>query len=132
MASGVPGCGVFGVNAAGRARWQDWPQLIADDAFVRFHFEPHEMHGTEENYSWPITEGFANLVRVRRRQDEGSAEIRRLYPELAARAEPTAPSLGQKISLALRDPIGFAVYSAVAIAVRLPVFKTQSRWYRGR
>lgn len=128
----IHGCGVYAVNAAGRKRWREFPSVIADDGFARLQFELHEMHGAKAAYSWPITEGFANLVRVRRRQDEGSAEIRRLYPELAARAVPTAPSLGQKIGLALRDPIGFAVYSAVAIAVRLPVFKTQSRWYRGR
>lgn len=29
MAQGVPGCGVFAVNATGRARWGDWPEIIS-------------------------------------------------------------------------------------------------------
>ncbi len=29
MARGVPGCGLFALNAAGRARWGDWPAIIS-------------------------------------------------------------------------------------------------------
>jgi glycosyltransferase involved in cell wall biosynthesis len=132
MASGVPGCGVFGVNAAGRARWDDFPQVIADDTFVRYNFAPGEMHGVPATYSWPITEGFANLVRVRRRQDEGLAEIRSRWPDLAARMERTAPDSAEKLKLFLRDPLGFVIYSAVAVTVRTPFFRTTSGWHRGR
>ena len=132
MATGVPGCGVFGVNAAGRARWGDFPQVIADDTFVRYHFAPDEMHGVPAPYSWPITEGFANLVRVRRRQDEGLAEIRSRWPDLAARMERTAPDSAEKLKLFLRDPVGFVIYSAVAVTVRTPFFRTTSGWHRGR
>ena len=132
MSEGVPGNGVFGVNAQARAKWEDFPEVIADDTFVRYQFEPHEMFGCEEPYSWPITEGFANLVRVRRRQDEGLQEIRQLYPDLAARMAPTAPTPGRKIKLLFQDPIGFVIYVSVAVAVRLPIFKSQSRWHRGR
>lgn len=132
MAGGVPGCGVYGVNAAGRARWDDFPAVIADDTFVRYNFAPDEMHGVPATYSWPITEGFANLVRVRRRQDQGLEEIRRLYPGLAARMEPTAPGVAEKLRLFLRDPVGFVIYSAVALAVHLPVYRNQSGWHRGR
>lgn len=132
MASGVPGCGVFGVNGPGRARWGAFPEVIADDTFVRYNFAAEEMHGVPATYSWPITEGFANLVRVRRRQDEGLREIRRRWPGLAARMAPTAPDFARKRDLFLRDPVGFAIYSAVAVAVRLPVFRNRGRWDRGR
>jgi glycosyltransferase involved in cell wall biosynthesis len=132
MATGVPGCGVYGVNAAGRARWEAFPQVIADDTFVRYHFAAQEMHGVPATYSWPITEGFANLVRVRRRQDEGLAEIRARWPDLAARMTRTAPDSAEKLKLFLRDPVGFAIYSAVAVTVRTPFFRTTSGWHRGR
>ncbi|MCK0096802.1 glycosyltransferase [Yoonia sp. F2084L] len=132
MATGVPGCGVFGVNAAGRARWQAFPQVIADDTFVRNNFAPEEMRGVPATYSWPITEGFVNLVRVRRRQDEGLKEIRERWPDLSARMERTNPDLKEKLALFLRDPLGFVVYASVALAVRTPLFRTQSQWYRGR
>lgn len=132
MATGVPGCGVYGVNAAGRARWKEFPQVIADDTFVRYQFAPGEMYGVPGTYTWPITEGFSNLVRVRRRQDEGLDEIRTLWPDLAARMEETAPDTREKLSLFLRDPLGFVIYASVALTVRTPFFRNTSGWHRGR
>ncbi len=132
MATGVPGCGVYGVNAAGRARWNDFPMVIADDSFVRHHFRPHEMYGVPATYSWPITEGFGNLVRVRRRQDQGLEEIRKLRPDLANDMERTAPTTAEKLHLLVRDPIGFMIYATVALTVRLPIFQNRATWERGR
>jgi glycosyltransferase involved in cell wall biosynthesis len=132
MAQGVPGCGVYAVNAAARKRWGEFPNVVADDSFVRHHFRDEEMVGVESSYSWPITEGFANLVRVRRRQDAGLNEIRHLYPDLATRMSPTSPTFRQKCQLLFKDPIGFSIYSAVAVAVHLPIFKNKKRWQRGR
>lgn len=132
MATGVPGCGVYGVNTAGRMRWGDFPQVIADDTFVRYQFAPDEMYGVPATYSWPITEGFANLVRVRRRQDEGLTEIRSRWPDLAARMKPTAPTSAEKLRLFLRDPLGFVIYATVAVTVRTPLFRNKSGWHRGR
>ena len=129
---GVPGCGVYAVNAAGRARWGAFPEIISDDTFVRYHFAPHEMQGVPATFLWPITEGFANLVRVRRRQDEGLAEMHRLYPELSCRMAQTAPNSREKLRLFFRDPIGFAVYAAVSLSVRLPMFRNRGSWDRGR
>lgn len=34
----VPGCGVFAMNRAGRARWDRYPKIIADDTFTRLQF----------------------------------------------------------------------------------------------
>ena len=99
---------------------------------MRYNFAPDEMHGVPATYSWPITEGFANLVRVRRRQDEGLEEIRTRWPDLAARMERTAPDSAEKLKLFLRDPLGFVIYSAVAVTVRTPFFHTTSGWHRGR
>jgi hypothetical protein len=38
----APGYGLFAVNAAGRARWGDFPAIISDDTFVRLQFAPEE------------------------------------------------------------------------------------------
>ena len=35
---GVPGCGLFAMNSAGRARWGEWPEIISDDTFARLNF----------------------------------------------------------------------------------------------
>lgn len=115
----APGYGLYAVNAAGRARWGAFPQIISDDTFVRLQFVPGERVQVTATYDWPMVEGFAALVRVRRRQDAGVRELAELQPALMAREG--KPRLGASglISLALREPTGFAVYAAVTAAVRL-------------
>lgn len=130
MCQGVPGCGVFAVNAKGRARWGDWPAIISDDTFVRLSFAPAERLGVAARYDWPIATGFRNLVNVRRRQDAGVAEIQQRYPALLSNDDKPALAASEKLRLALRDPLGFAVYSGVAMAVRLR--PASSGWSRGR
>lgn len=130
MAEGVPGAGLFAVNAAGRARWCAFPAIISDDTFVRLQFTPAERHGVAPGYEWPLVEGFGNLVRVRRRQDAGVAEIARTWPALMANEGKPPPGPGRLLRLALSDPAGFALYAAVSLAVRLR--PDAGRWSRGR
>lgn len=132
MAEGVPGCGVYAVNAAGRARWGAFPAITADDIFVRRHFAPGERHGVADGYSWPITEGFADLVRVRRRQNRGLAELAAACPDLADERGETGPGARRALGLALRDPVGFTIYALVALVVKTPLFPPRSAWDRGR
>lgn len=132
VANGVPGFGVFAMNAAGRDSWRDWPDIISDDTFARLNFEPGDRIRVEAGYSWPMVEGFANLVRVRRRQNLGVAELSKKFPHLVANDDKINLKPGQLLGLALRDPIGFLVYAAVAIAVRTPLFASEEVWARGR
>ena len=128
---GVPGFGVFAVNAAARARWGDFPDIISDDTFVRLNFTPSERVRVAASYDWPMIEGAGPLIKVRRRQDIGVAEVQTLYPALWNNHDPLpadAPSLPMR---ALRDPLGFAAFALVGLAVRLP-HKAQPRWARGR
>jgi glycosyltransferase involved in cell wall biosynthesis len=131
MTRGVPACGLFAVNRAGRARWGAFPDVISDDTFVRLHFSPAERIGVPATYDWPLVEGWSNLVRVRRRQDAGVAEIARRYPELLANDDKRRVGPGGALALALRDPPGFAVYAGVAAAVRLTKGRGEG-WSRGR
>ncbi|SDD24212.1 glycosyltransferase [Ruegeria marina] len=132
VTTGVPGFGLFAVNAAGRARWQDWPDIISDDTFVRLSFAPAERVRVAPGYDWPMVEGFANLVRVRRRQNAGVAEVAALYPQrLENDGTPRLGVSGLMVRL-LRDPVGFAVYAGVSLAVKSPLFRARARWTRGR
>ncbi len=115
----APGFGLFAVNAAGRARWDDFPAIISDDTFVRLQFAPAERVQVQARYDWPMIEGFAALTRVRRRQDAGMAEIAATFPEWLDREGKAALGLGGILTRALRDPFGFLVYAAVSVAVRL-------------
>jgi len=131
VARGVPGFGLYAVNAAGRARWGAFPKVISDDTFVRLNFTPSERHQVPASYAWPMVEGFGRLVRVRRRQDQGVAEIAQAYPQLLANAENTRPTMRWVLAQALRDPLAFAAYAAVSLAVRAD-WGGQSGWVRGR
>lgn len=126
----APGYGLFAVNAAGRARWGEFPAIISDDTFVRLQFLPTERVQVSGTYDWPMIEGFSALTRVRRRQDAGVAEIERRYPGLLARENKARLGLGGLAIRALEDPIGFATYAAVSLVVKSR--KGSSAWTRGR
>jgi glycosyltransferase involved in cell wall biosynthesis len=130
MRHGVPGCGFFAVNGAGRQRWGQFPPIISDDTFVRLQFTPVERVLVPASYDWPIAEGFGNLVKVRRRQDAGVAQVAQDYPALMANDGTPALGLTGLLKLALSHPAAFAVYTAVALNVRLS--PGGAEWSRGR
>ena len=132
VAQGVPGFGLFAMTRAGRQRWDQWPDIISDDTFARLSFTPSERVSTSARYQWPMVEGLANLVRVRRRQNIGVAEIESQFPDLLQNDEKASLGLSGLLPLALRDPVGFMVYATVSLLVKTPLFATKSRWARGR
>ena len=127
----VPGFGLFAVNAAGRARWGEFPDIISDDTFVRLHFAPDERVRVAAGYDWPMVQGLRRLIRVRARQDRGVAEIAAAYPQLLANDTKRRPGKGWLIRRALSDPLAFATYGLVTLAVRAGL-GGQSGWVRGR
>ncbi len=132
VTEGVPGFGIFAMTLAGRTRWGDWPDIISDDTFARLNFAPEERVRVTAGYSWPMVEGFERLVRVRRRQNAGVAEVAERFPALLRNDDIAAPEAGGLVRRFLRDPVGFATYSAVALAVKSPLFRSGERWARGR
>ncbi|WP_058238476.1 glycosyltransferase family 2 protein [Shimia marina] len=131
LTHGVPGAGLFAVNAAGRARWGAFPGIISDDTFVRLQFSPTERIGVRAGYDWPLVEGFGALVKVRRRQNAGVAEVAATYPDLLQNDDKATLLPLKKLTMALRDPLGFAVYAGVAMAVKLRP-QQSTGWERGR
>lgn len=130
MTRGVPGFGIFAMNRAGRARWGNWPDIISDDTYARLNFSPDERFAVPGTYDWPMVEGFARLVQVRRRQDTGVAEIEDTYPDLLANDDATpARPLWRR---AIRDPLAFTAFCTVRTAIHLPVLRSKNRWVRGR
>ena len=72
------------------------------------------------------------LVRVRRRQNVGVDQVSCLYPELTRNDDKPRVGLGRMLRLAASDPVGFLIYSAVSLAVRLPSSGPSIAWARGR
>lgn len=125
----APGFGLFAVNAAGRARWAKFPDIIADDTFVRLQFAPSERVQIAASYTWPMVEGLGRLVRVRRRQDKGTREIAKRFPDLLQNEDKARPDI---LALAKADPGGFAVYAIVMLLVRMGQPFAGKEWSRGR
>jgi glycosyltransferase involved in cell wall biosynthesis len=126
----APGYGLYAVNAAGRSRWGAFPQIISDDTFVRLQFTPEERVQVADRYDWPMVEGLAALIRVRRRQDAGVRELAAHCPDLMAREAKPRLAPADLAGLGFRDPVGFAVYAAVSLAVRLR--RSDGAFTRGR
>ncbi len=127
---GAVGAGLFAVNRAGRGRWGEFPDIISDDTYVRLLFTPDERIEVPARYHWPMVEGFANLVKVRRRQDAGVREIHRLYPDMPAREGKARVTRTRLARLFLTMPVSFLVYAGVHVAVRLR--GDSKEWNRGR
>ncbi|GGX48679.1 hypothetical protein GCM10007385_15890 [Tateyamaria omphalii] len=132
MSQGVPGCGLFAVNEAGRSKWGLFPDIISDDTYVRLLFKPEERHSVEASYDWPIVSGFKRLVKVRRRQDRGVAEIEERYPELLDNDDKLPMGTTGLLQRFLRNPLGFMAYCSVALAVRYMPAAAETEWARGR
>lgn len=90
------GAGCYGVNAAGRARWGAFPDLVADDAFVFSRFAANERIIPPEAAIWFAMPEGTDLLRAVARWREGNAQLQ-------GREDHVAPSLPSWGWLA-RDP----------------------------
>jgi len=132
MTTDVAGAGLFAVNAAGRARWGNFPRIISDDGYVRLLFRPGERLKVAASYLWPMVEGWRALVRVRRRQDAGMREIAEKYPALLANEGKARVRLADHLRLFRETPVSYLVYVAVRLAVRFGGPGRYGDWRRGR
>ncbi len=132
MRGNAPGAGFFAVNAAGRARWDVFPDIISDDTYVRLHFEPAERFQSKAAYYWPLIEGYRALVKVRRRQMRGDFEFREKYPELLHRVGHPRLTRWQHVKMFFSAPISYCVYALIIFSVKLGGVQSSTEWDRGR
>lgn len=131
MVTGVPGCGLFAVNAAGRACWGAFPDIISDDTFVRLCFAPSQRISAAVTYLWPVVEGTRALLRVRRRQDAGVRELYTRNPEMFDNDDTRPSRIAVLLRLSLHDPIGVVIYAGINLLARL-TSQRNTGWSRGR
>lgn len=120
---GMIAAGVYALGAEGRARFADFPAVIADDGYVRLQFAPHErvMVGDAPcEVSAPVT--LNDLVKIRTRSRLGVLQLHQRYPELANR-EAKTKNYGGALGVILRRPSLYLsaipyVYVAVASLLR--------------
>lgn len=83
--SGMIGAGVYALSEAGRARFAFFPDLIADDGYVRALFQEHErgrVPGALSIVRAPA--GLQWLIRIKTRSRLGGLELQRKFPGLLA------------------------------------------------
>lgn len=119
--AGLMGTGVYAMSEAGRRRFDRFPDVIADDGFVRLQFAASERQAVAEAISTvtaPAT--LADLVRIKTRSRYGIYQLQQRYPDLVARE-----AEGKNYSGGLRDVLrerrlwlSVPVYLWVALASR--------------
>lgn len=72
------GTGAYGLSRAGRARFGRFPNLIADDGFVRFSFSPAERVRVDGAFSWvDPPRSLTGLIKIKTRTRLGFYQHRR-------------------------------------------------------
>lgn len=82
FAEGIGGSGVYALSKAARLRFGEFPNLVADDTYVRVQFKGEE----RETLTYAQSIVFAprtikNLIAIEARADFGTFELARLYPQ---------------------------------------------------
>lgn len=80
---GIGGSGVYALSEVARRRFDGFPNLVADDTFVRIQFRPEERETLTlvRSIVFPPRK-INNLIAIEARADFGSFELAGLYPEL--------------------------------------------------
>jgi glycosyltransferase involved in cell wall biosynthesis len=79
---GIGGSGVYALSCDGRSRFDDFPNVIAEDAYVRIQFRPHECEtipGLTSTVYAP--QRMKDLIQVKTRVRLGHLEVARMLPE---------------------------------------------------
>jgi glycosyltransferase involved in cell wall biosynthesis len=93
-ASGMVGTGVYALSKAGRQRFDRFPDLIADDGFVRFCFSPEERVRVDDAYSWvDPPQSLWGLIKIKTRSRLGFYQHRQALPQRRAADHKSAAGL---------------------------------------
>jgi hypothetical protein len=125
---GIGGSGVYGLSKAGRSRFERFPDLTADDGFVRVQFTPEERATLSDCYSTVFApKMLKELIAIKTRSHFGSWELRRAYPELWANKG--AANGGTLKQLCLRPWLWpkLAIYGYVKVIARHRAYRRLNR-----
>lgn len=123
-ADGMLGGGFYAVGEEGRARFDAFPRIIADDEFVRSLFTVDE-RATPDDCTFTIRapRTVFGLIKVKSRSRLGLYELRRRFPDMIANSKAKATP---KQARAVHSPAE-AVYSLVYLALNL-ITRARARW----
>lgn len=80
---GLIGGGFYALSEAGRARFDEFPQIIADDEFVRRQFSPEQRINPEGlTFTIHAPKRLSDLVKIKTRSRLGRIELERKFPKM--------------------------------------------------
>jgi glycosyltransferase involved in cell wall biosynthesis len=80
---GIGGSGIYGLSEVGRRRFGKFPDITADDGYVRIHFRPDERETLGEVHSIVFApHTIKNLIAIKSRSHFGNFELAKRYPQL--------------------------------------------------
>lgn len=124
------GAGVYGVSAAGRGRFDAFPDLGADDLWIDGQFEPTEIDIVPcDPVRVAVPRRSRDLLRTLRRTYRGKAETRGGPAAVRRSRGTTVRALGDLSRLCLRSPVSgldAAIYAWFAIGARVLFAAAQS------
>jgi glycosyltransferase involved in cell wall biosynthesis len=116
---GIGGSGVYALSEAGRRRFAQFPDVIADDTYVRLQFKPEERETLTSVKSTVFpARTIRQLIAVRSRAYAGNLELARRFPELSVNNGQTN---NRTLIGLLKDPRqwpGLSIYCYVNIVAR--------------
>lgn len=125
---GMIGAGVYGLSAEGRARFDRFPDLIADDGYVRALFQEAErcmVKGARVSVRAPET--LRSLLKIKIRSRTGQLQLAAAFPNLRANERKSyAVGIGQVLRNPVRWP-AVLVYLWVSMVTRIAGHRQLSR-----
>jgi len=130
FASGTSlGSGFYALSAAGRQRFDQFPNIIADDAFVRSLFQAEEIRIVPHcHFTVSAPCNLRSLIKIKTRSRLGNMQLRQRFPTQAAGGE---TGLGHLLRLGLANPL-HAPSLLVYVFVQLSTLFRAKRQYRQR
>jgi hypothetical protein len=133
---GAIGSGVYALSRRGRARFDSFPDIIADDEFARLQAQPHERRCSKQS-SFTITPptSLGSIVHINTRVRAGNYELREKFPELVQnnRNSPkrSLSVIARSPSLWLQMPIYLTVQFLATLRARKKLRTSAARlWER--
>ncbi|MFW6313840.1 MAG: glycosyltransferase [Spirochaetota bacterium] len=114
------GTGVYALSERGRKRFGEFPEIIADDGYVRSRFSPQERVAVD---GAPVTvyapQTFGDLVRVKTRGRVGGYELRKKHPSSGTSDTKDTGAILRSLPWGFALPWKLAVYLWLNIVVRV-------------
>lgn len=124
---GIIGGGCYAVNAAGRGRWDEFPDIAADDAFVCSRFADEERHQIPEGGFYFVFPSGPSIVAMRRRWLRASSELARFAAsdrQGGVRYSRAKRSTFRSVAAVLASPAhwpSFPLFAVISLLARVPL-----------